>query len=86
MKKEYLIAFSSFYKAAYARDILMGERYRAIVVKLPPELIHSCGYGLSIVTTNIQPVLTQLENMEIAHKGVYMADNSAGRLKYKKIG
>lgn len=85
MKEEYLIAFSSFYKAAYARDILMEERHRTVVVKLPPELIHSCGYGLSIVTTNIQPVLTQLDNMEIAYKGVYLADNSAGRLKYRKI-
>lgn len=86
MKEEYLIAFSSFYKAAYARDVLMDGRYRTLVVKLPPELMHSCGYGLSIITTDIRPVLAQLEDTEIAYRGVYVVDSYAGRLKYRKIG
>ena len=41
MKKEYVLAFSSFYKASYAQEKLAEHGMRAAVRKLPPELMKS---------------------------------------------
>ena len=56
MKKLYIISFSSFYKAAYARDKLSENGFRASVRRLPPELVKSCGYGIYIKTADIGEV------------------------------
>ncbi|MDD2217026.1 MAG: DUF3343 domain-containing protein [Eubacteriales bacterium] len=85
MKNEYLIGFSSFYKAAYARDLLMEKKYRTVVVKIPTELIQTCGYGLSVRTSNIQTILSMLNDMEVSFRSVYKIEKNEGQPKYRKI-
>ena len=82
---EYLIAFSSFYKAIYAQEKLQERHIRITVKKLPPELIKSCGYALYLRTDSIQSVLATLEATQIITKGTYLIDTSQGRTNYKRI-
>jgi hypothetical protein len=82
---EYLIAFSSFYKAIYAQEKLQERHIRITLKKLPPELIKSCGYALYLRTDSIQSVLAALEAAQIVSKGVFLIDTSQGRTNYKRI-
>ena len=85
MKKEYVLAFSSFYKASYAQEKLAERGMRAAVRKLPPELMKSCGYALYLVTSSIQNVLQILERSEIDFRGAYEIIDADGNTTYKKI-
>ena len=85
MTKEYIIAFSSFYKAAYAQEKLQEKRVDATLKKLPPELIKSCGYALYLRSDSIQSVLKLLEDCQITTKGVFSVDTSSGKTNYKRI-
>ena len=85
MKKEYVLAFSSFYKAAYAADKLTENKVRSTVRKLPPEIAKSCGYALYLVTASIQTVLDILEKNEITTKGVYLVQKEDGKTVYHQI-
>lgn len=76
MKKLYIISFSSFYKAAYARDKLSENGLRASVRRLPPELVKSCGYGIYIKTDDIGEVKRTLAENQIAVKSIYRADEN----------
>ena len=82
---EYLIAFSSFYKAIYAQEKLQERHIRITLKKLPPELIKSCGYALYLRTDSIQSILAALEAAQIVTKGIYLIDTSQGRTNYKRI-
>lgn len=46
MGKEYIISFSSFYKAAYAQDMLREAGISASLRRLPAELARSCSTGV----------------------------------------
>ena len=81
MKKSYIISFSSFYKAAYARDKLTANGLRASVRRLPTELVRSCGYGVYIKTDDIGEVRSILDQNSIAVKSIYRADEN----EYVKI-
>lgn len=76
MKKLYIISFSSFYKAAYARDKLLENGFKAVIKRLPPELVKSCGYGIYIKTDNIGEVKHVLSDSEIAVKSIYRVDEN----------
>ena len=71
MEKEYIISFSSFYKAAYAQEILELQKIGSSLRKLPAELIYSCGTGLYLRTDSIQQVLEALEKCQIAPRGIF---------------
>ena len=75
MKKEYVLAFSSFYKAAYAQEKLAEQGLRAAVRKLPPELMRSCGYALYLLSSSIQSVVAVLSENEIDFRGAYEITN-----------
>lgn len=85
MTKEYIIAFSSFYKAIYAQEKLQERMMRSTLKKLPPELIKSCGYALHLRIDSIQSVLKVLEDSQIATRGIFMVDNSSGKINYRRI-
>ena len=53
MEKEYIMAFSSFYKAAYAQDMLSEAGIKAQLKRLPQELVRSCGTGVYLRTSDI---------------------------------
>jgi hypothetical protein len=69
--KEYLISFSSFYKAAYAQEKLAKEGFSASLRKLPTELIRSCGTGLYLRTAHIQDAMEIFQRNSIIPRGVF---------------
>ncbi|MCI8630975.1 MAG: DUF3343 domain-containing protein [Firmicutes bacterium] len=85
MKKEYVLAFSSFYKASYAQEKLAEHGIRAAVRKLPPELMKSCGYALYLSTSSIQSVADILERDEIEFRGAYEIGDMGGKNAYKRV-
>ena len=81
MEKEYILSFSSFYKAAYAQEVLEEAGIRSSLRKLPAELIHSCGTGLYLRTDSIQPVQQVLDEKQISTRGIYQIQRDGGREK-----
>ena len=71
MKKEYIIAFSSFYKAAYAQDMLEEGGINSTLKKLPTELVRSCSTGLYLRTDSIDDVQSVFERKQIIPRGIY---------------
>jgi len=72
--REYILSFSSFYKAAYARDMLEQAGISSTLKRLPPELISSCGTGLYLRTDSIQPVKRVLDERQIISRGIYLIE------------
>lgn len=71
MEKEYILSFSSFYKAAYAADVLEQNGHYATLRKLPPLVAHSCSTGLYLRSDSIEKVRKVLDETEIACRGIY---------------
>ena len=71
MEQEYILSFSSFYKAAYAEDMLEENGIRSTMKKLPAELVRSCGTGLYLRSDDIDEVLRVLDNKQIMPTGVF---------------
>ena len=71
MEKEYLLSFSSFYKAAYAKDVLEQHGLRSSLRKLPPQIAHSCSTGVYLRIDSIARVQKVLGDNEIIAKGYY---------------
>lgn len=71
MEQEYILSFSSFYKAAYAQDMLEESGIRSTMKKLPPELVRSCGTGLYLRNSNIEAVMAVMDSKQIIPVGVF---------------
>lgn len=85
---EYLLAFSSFYRATYAQETLAGQGIHAAVRKLPPGLLSSCGYGITLRTDGtegLKRALRLLEEKDIRNKGVFAARREQGKMVYERI-
>ncbi len=78
---EYIMSFSSFYKAAYARDVLEQSGISSTLKKLPPELITSCGTGLYLRTSSIQQAMEILEHRNITARGIYLIEREENQNK-----
>lgn len=87
MDKEYIISFSSFYKAAYAQDVLEQNSIGSSLRKIPTELVKSCSSGLYLRTSSIQTVQEIFLKHSIAAKGIYriVKDPETGSRKYVKV-
>lgn len=86
MIQEYVISFSSFYKAAYAQDMLEEAGIASTLKKLPTELVRSCSTGLYLRTDDIQRVKAVLSGKQIAPGGIYLIRRSAdGQKGYGKV-
>lgn len=86
MNQEYVISFSSFYKAAYAQDMLEEAGVASTLKKLPTELVRSCSTGLYLRTDDIQRVKAVLSGKQIAPGGIYLIRRSAdGQKGYGKV-
>ena len=79
--KEFILAFSSFYNAAYAQDMLEESGIGSTLKKLPPELVRSCGTGLYLRTDSIQPVKEVLDEKQISTRGIYQIQRDGNRGK-----
>ena len=77
---------SSFYKAAYAQDMLEEAGIASTLKKLPTELVRSCSTGLYLRTDDIQRVKAVLSGKQIAPGGIYLIRRSAdGQKGYGKV-
>ena len=86
MEKEYILSFSSFYKAAYAQETLEEAGIRSSLRKLPTELIYSCGTGLYLRTSSIQQVIDVFNDRNIVPKGIFEIRNQGPRgREYAKV-
>ena len=65
MQQEYVLSFSSFYKAAYAQDILAQRGIQATLKKLPTELVRSCNTGIYLRAESLAEVRTILDGKQI---------------------
>ena len=79
--KEFILSFSSFYKAAYAQGMLEESGIGSTLKKLPPELVRSCGTGLYLRTDSIQPVKEVLDEKQISTRGIYQIQRDGNRGK-----
>lgn len=83
---EYLISFSSFYKAAYAEEKLYENGINSSLRKLPQELLNSCSTGLYLRTDEMDKVQRILENAGIYPRGIYrMERESSGEKKLFRV-
>lgn len=82
---EYVIAFSSFYRAVYAQEKLQENRVRSTLKKIPPNLLKTCGYAVYLKTNSINTALDILDNNQITARGVYLIEYDNGRINYKQI-
>ncbi len=71
MGKDFVISFSSFYKAAYAQDVLRAKGINSKLGKLPTKLAKSCSSGLYFKNEDIGKVKAVLDNSSIAAKGIF---------------
>lgn len=82
---EYVIAFSSFYRAVYAQEKLQENNIRSTLKKLPPNLLKTCGYAVYLKTNSINAALDILERNQIIARGVYLIQVENGKINYKQI-
>ena len=85
MEKEYLLSFSSFYKAAYAKDVLEEHGLRSTLRKLPPQIAHSCSTGIYLRIDSIDRVRQVLKDHEIFTKGYYEIRREGGVKTYIRL-
>ncbi|QHI73382.1 DUF3343 domain-containing protein [Aminipila terrae] len=85
MKKEYLLTFSSFYKAKYAQEKITELGVRCTVKRAPSELVTSCGYAIYLKTDDLNKVLSVFDGEILAVKNIFLIDNSLGNTQYRRI-
>ncbi len=84
----YLIAFSSYYKAAYAQETLMRYKIRTSLRKVPPGLLQSCGYGITLRTDGtegLKQALRLLNEKDIRNQGVFVVRKDQATTVYDRI-
>lgn len=77
-QNEYIIAFSSFYKAAYAEEVLLEKGIQTSLRKLPIEIAKSCSTGLFYKGDAIEKVKKVFEEKDIHVTGIFMVRKTPG--------
>ena len=85
MEKEYLLSFSSFYKAAYAKDVLEEHGLSSSLRRLPPQVAHSCSTGVYLRIDSIDRVQQVLKDHEIVTKGCYEIRRNGAEKAYIRV-
>lgn len=85
MEYEYILSFSSFYKAAYAKDVLEENGLHSSLRRLPPQIAHSCSTGVYLRIDSIERVRRILDEKQIAVKGTYQISRISGTKTYKRV-
>ena len=85
MEKEYLLSFSSFYKAAYAKDVLESHGLHSSLRKLPPQVARSCSTGVYLRIDSIDRVQKVLKEHEIITKGCFEIRRTDGEKAYIRV-
>lgn len=82
---EYLLTFSSFYKAMYAKDKLMELGIASQLRRVPTQLLRSCGQALYITGYDLQYVIAVLSDNQIDTKGIFQIIDNNGNPEYRHI-
>lgn len=82
---DYLLTFSSFYKAMYARDKLMEQGIGSQLRRVPTQLLRSCGQALYLTGQDLQQVLAILAQSQIDTRGIFMVTHGSGSPAYRRI-
>ena len=82
---EYMIVFSSFYKAAYAQEKLGEAGLRATLKKIPPDLMHSCGYALYMGEKSLKRAMDVLKQNNIDWRSVYYGEKGKEKTEYRQL-
>lgn len=82
---EYMIAFSSFYKAVYAQEKAQEKNVWATLKKTPPGILKSCGYALYFKTDDVRGLVEFLDQSLIDNRGVYRIAREAGETTYQPV-
>lgn len=82
---EYLLTFSSFYKAMYGKDKLKEQGIGSRLERVPTQLLRSCGQALYITGQDLQKVLAVLAESHIDIKGVYQVISRDNKPEYHQI-
>lgn len=86
MEKEYILSFSSFYKAAYAQDVLSQNGISSSLRKLPSLIAYSCSTGVYLRTASVERVKAVLKEKSIMTKGIYeISKSEMGNKTYHRI-
>lgn len=85
MKKEYLLTFSSFYKAKFAEEKITELGFRCLLKRAPSEIVTSCGYAIYLKTDDIKRVLSIFDGEILTLKGVFLIDKSSGNMQYRRM-
>lgn len=71
---DYVIAFSSFYKAVYAQEKLRERGIKALLKKTPADMLKSCGYALYLNANHLEDAKEILGNSQIDWRGIYRSE------------
>ncbi len=82
---EYLMAFTSFYKAMYAKDRLRSHGITVVPQRVPAGVFRTCSQGLHVSHCDIHEILHILETGQAAPKRVYEIRFENGKKEYKEI-
>ena len=85
MEQEFILFFSSFFKAAYARDVLEENGLHSTLRKLPPQVAHSCSTGVYLRIDSIERVRRVLDERQIAIKAAYRISRISGVKTYEQV-
>ena len=76
-----MITFPSISKAGYAQDKLRNAGYFSTIGKSPAGLLQTCGYALYLDVSNINNLITYLDQSGIEYSGIYLMQQG----EYKRI-
>ena len=81
---EYVIVFSSFYKALYAQERLSESGIKSGLMRVPPNLMNSCGYGVFLKRNAFETAKQILQSSGIAGT-VFRIEQRTGKPEYRAI-
>lgn len=82
---QYVMAFSSFYKAVYAQEKLREAGILSTLKKIPPDLLRTCGYALYLKCASIHQVTEDLRRYQINIQGIFQIEMESGQNRYRAI-
>lgn len=82
---EYILTFSSSYKAMYARDKLAAHGIYGDLRRVPAELVRTCGQALHLAGCDLQRVTIILAESQIEIKEILTLTYIDGIPEYKRI-
>lgn len=82
---DFILTFSSPYKAMYARDKLQERGIGSRMQKTPAELFRTCGQSLLIQGWDLNLILAVLAENQIDSKGVFQLIGTDTHTEYRRI-